>query len=95
MSSINPSNFNKRLGAAVRASRVVCGLTQSNVGEDLGVTFQQIQKYERGVNRLSVETLVRVAALLKTTRRNSLIPHPQLMRQAKTRRSSPTIAVIA
>ncbi|MBP0440424.1 helix-turn-helix transcriptional regulator [Tianweitania sediminis] len=39
-------------------------MSQRKLGETLGVTFQQIQKYERGMNRIAVTTLVRAAAVL-------------------------------
>lgn len=67
MSVENPTAFNRRLGAAVRARRTELGLTQEQVALGLGVTFQQVQKYERGVNRLSVETIVLIAEILSTT----------------------------
>ncbi|HEX3747640.1 MAG TPA: helix-turn-helix transcriptional regulator [Bryobacteraceae bacterium] len=67
MTTSDPTPFNKRLGAAVRARRVAAGLSQQAVGDKLGVTFQQQQKYERGINRISVETLVKIASELGTT----------------------------
>lgn len=63
----NPTLFNRRLGAAVRARRIVAGMTQADVGAALGVTYQQLQKYEVGCNRLSVEKLVSVAQAIGTT----------------------------
>lgn len=67
MSTENPSIFNKRLGAAIRARRNSVGMTQAQVGKAIGVTFQQVQKLERGVNRLSVEAIVKLAKAIKTT----------------------------
>lgn len=52
------------VGQNVRAARTGAGLTQSELGSAIGVTFQQIQKYERGVNRISASMLVRIAAAL-------------------------------
>jgi transcriptional regulator with XRE-family HTH domain len=54
----------KGLGAKIRRLREQAGLSQSELGEKLGVSYQQIQKYERGVNRFSVETLVKLARAL-------------------------------
>jgi transcriptional regulator with XRE-family HTH domain len=48
----------------VRALRLQRGLSQSELGEVLGVTFQQVQKYERGTNRISAGRLYRIADLL-------------------------------
>jgi transcriptional regulator with XRE-family HTH domain len=67
MSTENPTPFNVRLGAAVRARRIMAGLSQEAVGQHLGVTFQQQQKYEKGKNRISVETLVKLAEFLGVT----------------------------
>ena len=59
--------FDARLGAAVNARRAAQGLTQAQLGDALGVTFQQIQKYERGTNRISAASLARIAVVLDTT----------------------------
>jgi transcriptional regulator with XRE-family HTH domain len=54
-------------GEKLRAQRLtmVPKLSQEDLGKAIGVTFQQIQKYERGTNRISAAQLVRVAAVLK------------------------------
>jgi transcriptional regulator with XRE-family HTH domain len=54
----------KTLGARIRRFRELADLSQSQLGEKLGVSYQQIQKYERGASRLSVETLLRLAKVL-------------------------------
>ena len=59
-------DFNARLGAAVRARREARGLTQAELGKALGVTFQQVQKYERGTNRIAAATLAKIADALDT-----------------------------
>jgi transcriptional regulator with XRE-family HTH domain len=48
----------------VRALRLQRGLSQTELGDDLGVTFQQVQKYERGTNRISAGRLFRIAEVL-------------------------------
>ena len=48
----------------VRALRLRRGLSQSELGTALGVTFQQVQKYERGTNRISASRLYRIAEAL-------------------------------
>ena len=60
----SPKDTDKRIGARVRAARVALGLSQSTIGEALNITYQQVQKYERGTNRLSVGTLQRIAEKL-------------------------------
>jgi transcriptional regulator with XRE-family HTH domain len=52
-------------GQRLRAFRVAKGLSQTAVAEHLGVTFQQVQKYERGANRMGASRLAAVADLLR------------------------------
>jgi transcriptional regulator with XRE-family HTH domain len=52
------------VGARIRARRMARGMSQTELGNALGVTFQQVQKYERGVNRVGAGRLVRVAESL-------------------------------
>lgn len=54
----------KALGQRIKRFREQAGLSQTELGNRLGISYQQIQKYERGVNRLSVDTLLRMARAL-------------------------------
>ncbi|WP_374471002.1 helix-turn-helix domain-containing protein [Phenylobacterium sp.] len=53
------------LGAAVRVRRRTIGLSQEALAEQCGVSFQQIQKYENGANRISFSRLVQIARALQ------------------------------
>jgi transcriptional regulator with XRE-family HTH domain len=55
------------IGARMRARRRQLNLSQGGLATAIGVSFQQVQKYERGVNRVSGSTLVAVAQALNTT----------------------------
>jgi transcriptional regulator with XRE-family HTH domain len=55
----------KNVGSRVRSRRMVLGMSQSDLGGALGVTFQQIQKYEKGTNRIGAGRLHRLAEVLK------------------------------
>lgn len=55
------------VGARMKAFRIQNRMTQSGLAEALGVTFQQVQKYERGVNRMAASTLAKAAAALGCT----------------------------
>ncbi len=55
----------RAIGLKLKLARQAAGVTQTRLGEALGVSFQQVQKYEKGLNRLSVATLDRVCGLLK------------------------------
>lgn len=56
-----------RLGTLVRELRIERGLSQQQLGDAIGLTFQQVQKYERGTNRISVATLLRICRFLTVT----------------------------
>ncbi len=58
---------NRRIGRRLRQARRVCGLTQAQVGRDIGVSFQQIQKYETGTNGVSQGKLAALAKALGLT----------------------------
>ena len=58
-------NFNKHLGNKLRMRRLALGLTQTKVAKAINVTFQQIQKYEKGTNGVSSIRLLQLANYLK------------------------------
>src|SRR5262245_44945347 len=60
-----PIPADTRFGHRMRERRMALGMSQTELGAALGVTFQQIQKYERGVNRVSAATLQKLAATLR------------------------------
>ena len=58
-------NFNKHLGVKLKLRRLALGLTQTKVAKAINVTFQQIQKYEKGTNGVSSIRLLQLANYLK------------------------------
>jgi len=58
-------NFNKHLGNKLKLRRLALGLTQTKVAKAISVTFQQIQKYEKGTNGVSSIRLLQLANYLK------------------------------
>jgi len=58
-------NFNNHLGRKLRLRRLSLGLTQTKVAEAINVTFQQIQKYEKGTNGVSSARLMQISQFLK------------------------------
>jgi transcriptional regulator with XRE-family HTH domain len=58
----NPTDA--RVGSRVRMRRLMLSMTQEQLAEGLGVTFQQVQKYENGANRISASRLVRICEIL-------------------------------
>ena len=59
------SNFNRHLGSKLRMRRLALGLTQTRVAQAINVTFQQIQKYEKGTNGISSLRIMQLANFLK------------------------------
>tara|TARA_A100001015_G_scaffold75948_1_gene84323 strand:- start:29 stop:397 length:369 start_codon:yes stop_codon:yes gene_type:complete len=58
-------NFNTHMGKKLRMRRLSLGLTQTKVANAINVTFQQIQKYEKGTNGVSSSRLMQLASFLK------------------------------
>jgi transcriptional regulator with XRE-family HTH domain len=61
--SANP--VDEHVGSRIRLRRQVVGLSQEKLGESLGVTFQQVQKYERGTNRVGASRLYDLSRVLE------------------------------
>ena len=58
-------NFNRHLGSKLRMRRLALGLTQTKVAQAINVTFQQIQKYEKGTNGISSLRIMQLSSFLK------------------------------
>ncbi len=58
------SDDDVRIGQRIKSARLARGISQSNLGEMLGVTFQQVQKYETGTNRVSGSRLIAIGSML-------------------------------
>ena len=70
MDAMEPARFMQlelAIGARLRTRRKQLGLSQSDLAERLGVSFQQVQKYERGANRVAASTLLAAAQALNVT----------------------------
>ncbi|ACL55274.1 helix-turn-helix domain-containing protein [Methylobacterium nodulans] len=59
-----PDPIDRHVGHRVRVRRLLVGVSQEKLGDALGVTFQQIQKYEKGANRISASRLQQIAEML-------------------------------
>lgn len=60
------SELCKYIGLKIKARRSFLGISQQNLANALGLSFQQIQKYERGVNRIASTTIYHIAKILQT-----------------------------
>src|SRR5271168_2400962 len=59
-----PNPIDKHVGARVRMRRLMIGMSQGKLGDALDVTFQQVQKYEKGANRIGASRLQQLARVL-------------------------------
>jgi transcriptional regulator with XRE-family HTH domain len=62
-----PNPVDRHVGSRLRSRRVEAGLSQEKLGEALGITFQQIQKYEKGLNRIGASRLQTAASVLSVS----------------------------
>jgi transcriptional regulator with XRE-family HTH domain len=60
-----PSPVDRHVGSRVRMRRIMLGMSQEKLGEGLGLTFQQIQKYEKGTNRIGASRIYQISEILQ------------------------------
>jgi transcriptional regulator with XRE-family HTH domain len=60
-----PNPTDKHVGARVRMRRMMLGMSQEKLGDALGLTFQQVQKYEKGANRIGASRLQQISNILQ------------------------------
>ncbi|MDR1475201.1 MAG: helix-turn-helix transcriptional regulator [Holosporales bacterium] len=60
-------DINKHIGNQLKLRRLFVGLSQEKLAERLGVTFQQVQKYEKGINKISAARLFAISKVLNTS----------------------------
>lgn len=58
--------LDRHIGTRLKMRRILCGFSQDELAQMLGITFQQIQKYEKAINRVSASRLYEIAKILKT-----------------------------
>jgi transcriptional regulator with XRE-family HTH domain len=60
-----PNPIDKHVGSRVRMRRMMLSMSQEKLGDALGLTFQQVQKYEKGTNRIGASRLQQIAHILQ------------------------------
>ena len=65
MSTKAPNPVDKHVGSRVRMRRIMLGMSQEKLGEALGLTFQQVQKYEKGTNRVGASRIQQISEILQ------------------------------
>lgn len=81
------------VGGAIRAARLQRGITQTGMAEAIGVSFQQVQKYENGSNRISASALSRIAAALGC-KIGEFFPEEDNASSAETATSQPDTGIV-
>lgn len=82
------NEFDRNLGSLIKRSRQERGMTQRDVGRILGVSYQQIMKYESGVNRLSAHQLIALVDALEIDPSDVLSPrHVEAINRAEAKRA--------
>jgi len=62
-----PNAIDTYVGMRMRRRRLLLGMSQERLAEQIGVTFQQVQKYEKGINRIGASRLQKIAEVLRTS----------------------------
>lgn len=67
MQQKSPNPVDRHIGSRLRARRIMLGMSQEKLAEALGITFQQVQKYEKGINRIGASRLLHIAGILNVS----------------------------
>lgn len=67
MSGKSPNRIDVHVGSRLRTRRIIVGMSQEKLGDQLGLTFQQVQKYEKGLNRIGASRLYAISRILGTS----------------------------
>jgi transcriptional regulator with XRE-family HTH domain len=73
----SPDRLDIEVGLRLRTFRLQKGLSQEKLGDQLGLTFQQVQKYEKGINRIGAGRLQRIADILEIPVADFFTSHKQ------------------
>ena len=91
----SPNPTDKHVGNRVRERRLALGMSQSKLAEAVGVTFQQIQKYEKGTNRISGSRLQQFANIMKVSVPLFFEGGPNAPSQRKAKAIAPSITNVS
>ena len=82
-------NFNRHLGSKLRMRRLALGLTQTKVAQAINVTFQQIQKYEKGTNGISSLRIMQLGKILNVPVMYFFEDYPEYSESLKYNKDNP------
>jgi transcriptional regulator with XRE-family HTH domain len=87
--------IDKHVGSRVRMRRLMLGMSQTKLADGLGLTFQQVQKYEKGTNRMGASRLQHVSHILQIPVPFFFEGAPQLTGQSKGNGEAPSPAYVS
>ena len=90
-----PNPIDKHVGSRVRMRRMMLSMSQEKLGEALGLTFQQVQKYEKGTNRIGASRLQQIATILQVPVSFFFDGAPDAQLQATGLAEAPSAAYVA
>ena len=89
-----PNPTDRYVGARVRMRRLMLGMSQTVLGEALGLTYQQVQKYENGANRVGASRLQHIAQILQVPVAFFFENGPNSHAQERTGANAPSLAFV-
>src|SRR5471030_999320 len=91
MAKKTPNPIDKHVGSRVRMRRMMLSMSQTKLGDALGLTFQQVQKYEKGTNRIGASRLQHISQILQVPAKFFFeeAPHEPGQHHAQTDAPSP------
>lgn len=90
-----PNPIDKHVGARVRMRRMMLSMSQEKLGDALGLTFQQVQKYEKGTNRIGASRLQQISHTLQVPVSFLFEGAPTLPGQVEDMREAPSPAFVS
>jgi transcriptional regulator with XRE-family HTH domain len=91
----DPDPIDKHVGSRVRMRRLTLGLSQTRLGEASGISFQQVQKYEKGTNRISSSRLQQISNILQVPVSFFFEEAPRLKREPHGNGDAPSPAYLS
>src|SRR6266478_4003793 len=90
-----PNPIDKHVGSRVRMRRMMLAMSQEKLGDALGLTFQQVQKYEKGTNRIGASRLQQISHILQVPVAFFFEGAPNLQGQSDGMREAPSPAYVS
>src|SRR2546421_1691198 len=90
-----PNPIDKHVGSRVRMRRMMLAMSQEKLGDALGLTFQQVQKYEKGTNRIGASRLQQISHILQVPPAFFFEDAPSLEIQSDRMSKAPSMAYVS